>query len=467
MSVTKKLILILIPVLVLMIGLVGILFLLPSNSDSVYVAQIAQAKKLAESGDYQNAIVYFQNAINEDSSQEEPYLELAKVYFNLNDLTNAGLTEKAEFNEKTSDAFATYNYAKYTKDCTVKNETIVSDKYTVEYQQYNAVFEYVNSLETPVLDPSTGKPYAYARPTSIRLNKLSDFIIGADAGVTSDQIKEIGAESISIEDNTKTLGTYVLTFEYKGMRVSVGCDKDGTVRGDSVYNNIVPKAAEPGYTKTEFSGRIYNSRDNSIVSNVLLTFRKGKNNQSGEVLTTEQAPAGVFSIELDPGEYTVEFSSEGYETQFYDLYIAEGDASFKVDIHLNPKRGKGIRFEVEWAETQYDTFIHMKGYGADGKWYEYNYGMDNEYMGDGERGERNGVKYETATIFDDKGTYEFHVHGKISKQDVINAKTVVKIYEDGSSVPTVVSVPDTFSGSYWIVCKVKNGRITDINGVTG
>ena len=192
MSVTKKLILVLIPVLVLMIGLAGILFLLPSNSDSVYVAQIAQAKKLAESGDYQNAIVYFQNAINEDSSQEEPYLELAKVYFNLNDLTNAinilreglsttnsvqiskeleyyeqmennsaanelerlGLTEKAEFNEKTSDAFATYNYAKYTKDCTVKNETIVSDKYTVEYQQYNAVFEYVNSLETPVLDPA-------------------------------------------------------------------------------------------------------------------------------------------------------------------------------------------------------------------------------------------------------------------------------------------------------------------------
>ena len=89
MSVTKKLILILIPVLVLMIGLVGILFLLPSNSDSVYVAQIAQAKKLVESGDYQNAIVFFQNAINEDSSQEEPYIELAKVYFNLNDLSNA------------------------------------------------------------------------------------------------------------------------------------------------------------------------------------------------------------------------------------------------------------------------------------------------------------------------------------------------------------------------------------------
>ena len=184
-------------------------------------------------------------------------------------------------------------------------------------------------------------------------------------------------------------------------------------------------------------------------------------------MTTEKAPAGIFSIELDPGEYTVEFSSEGYETQYYDLYIAEGDASFGVDIHLNPKRGKGIRFEVEWAETQYDTFIHMKGYGADGKWYEYNYGKDNEYMGDGERGERNGVKYETATIFDDKGSYEFHVHGKISKQDVINAKTVVKIYEDESSAPTVVSVPDTFSGSYWIVCKVKNGRITDINGVTG
>ena len=76
--------LVLIPGLVILIGLLGVLLFLPGGNEQVYVQQITQARKMVESGDYQKAIVYFQNAIKEDKTKEEPYIELANIYFSLN-----------------------------------------------------------------------------------------------------------------------------------------------------------------------------------------------------------------------------------------------------------------------------------------------------------------------------------------------------------------------------------------------
>ena len=80
-SLSKKLLFIVIPALVVIMGLLGVLLFLPSGNDSVFVEQIAQARRLNESGDYQKAILYYQQAIEKDGTQEEPYIELAHIYF--------------------------------------------------------------------------------------------------------------------------------------------------------------------------------------------------------------------------------------------------------------------------------------------------------------------------------------------------------------------------------------------------
>ena len=68
-SLSKKLLLILIPVIILLIGCMGLLLFLPDGSSNVYVEQIKIARQLAENGDYQNAIVYYKNAIANDDTQ--------------------------------------------------------------------------------------------------------------------------------------------------------------------------------------------------------------------------------------------------------------------------------------------------------------------------------------------------------------------------------------------------------------
>ena len=42
---------------------------------------VDEARKLAETGDLQKAIVFYQQAIDSDETEEESYIELAKIYF--------------------------------------------------------------------------------------------------------------------------------------------------------------------------------------------------------------------------------------------------------------------------------------------------------------------------------------------------------------------------------------------------
>ena len=56
-SLSKKLLFIVIPALVIIMGLLGVLLFLPESGE-VFVEQIAEARRLSDSGDYQKAIGY-------------------------------------------------------------------------------------------------------------------------------------------------------------------------------------------------------------------------------------------------------------------------------------------------------------------------------------------------------------------------------------------------------------------------
>ena len=91
MSLSKKLLLVLIPSLVVLVGLLCVLLFLPSGgNNNVYLEKISSAKKMVEQGNYQDAIVFYENAIEEDEKQEEPYIGLADIYVtHLNDINSA------------------------------------------------------------------------------------------------------------------------------------------------------------------------------------------------------------------------------------------------------------------------------------------------------------------------------------------------------------------------------------------
>lgn len=509
-NLSKKLMLVLIPVLVLLIACLGLLVLLPgANSGNVYVEQITAARRLSENGDYQNAIIYYRNAIEEDATQEEPYLELAKIYFYLN-MREEGLsvlrdgiartsslkliellknyegqiensTENFEklntlgtvnFNSTYANIFSTYNFEKYSNDYTVKNEQKAYDLYTVIYEQYEAIFEYANSSNNVILDTSTGRPYAYARPTSIKLNKLSQFITGVESGVSVDQLKNCGASNIAVKVSNTSLAEYLVTFEYNGMKIILGCDENGIVTGDDAYNEITPKAGQVVIEKVISTGNVIDVTTGVKVTNITLKFREGKNNKNGEIVAEKTSVNGEYSVELDPGDYTVEVIADGYNTEFFDIYISDNESNIENTLSISPILSSNeIRFVLEWGATPRDLDSHLDGQCNTGNGYSISVDFRNKIAKYGDKtiaeldlDDTDGFGPETVTLYDTNGTYEYKIHRFSSDGDLALSGATVKIYTSNSSNPIIVTVPDDVDSEWWTVCTVKDGEIKNING---
>ena len=503
---TKKLVLILIPVLVLMIGLLCVLLFMPGGGE-VYVKQISQARKLVENGDYQKAIVFYQNAIEEDGTKEEPYIELANVYFRLNmrneaisilnegfkrtnsmaimdtlkqyedgadaqvsDMEPLPVSGTVTFNSTFADVFSSYNYEKYSSEFTVKDERNMPDVYSVSYVQYDAVFEYARNTENPVVDPQTGKPYPFARPTNIRVNKLSQLIPAVETGVTTDQLKEAGASAVSFDEKHKQL-----TFEYKGMNITLGCDENGTVKGDDAFNSIVPT---PGQGEVEekvtVKGHLIDATTGKPVSGAKLKFHKGKNQKNGEVAAEKETVDGSYSVELDPGDYTIEITADGYNKEYAELYVTDSGHQKEETISISPTLASNeIRFVLEWGATPVDLDSHLEGdcktepaKHINISWFNRRAAANGRKIAELDLDDRNGYGPETTTLYDTNGSYEYKVHRFSHDGSLAMSGATVKIYTANSSTPIVVSVPHDQDGEWWTVCKVVDGQIRDINGVT-
>lgn len=514
---SKKLLLIIVPILVAIIGLIGVLTYLllasPSTQD-MYFEKIQTAQRYMDSGDVDQAVLFYQEAIEADEKQPEPYLMLAKIYFEdkhdagkcLDILykgygilgteeiksaidyykamieetptlllpSEAGEDRKGSINVSLLDVLASYTYHDYNTHFTLQSENKNTRAYSATYAQMDAVFEYRNIDGQPqVFDEVKGVPYDNARPTSIKVNDLGALIIGVDGGVTKDDLAKFGAQEISFHKPDSEIENYYIVFTYKNCTLKVECDENGVISNTNGYNSIIPPVSD-ATQNTVLSGNIYNATDNSLVKNAVLNFRIGKNAETGAVYKKVDAVEGTYSVELEANDYTVEIVADGFITEYYEVYVPQG-ADLEQSFVISPNLGANqMRFVVEWTNTQYDLYIHIKGSPSSGGTVDYwesryqSTGDISNNLGGFDSGVQNGKRYTSATIMDYRGKYEFHVHAGydlFQKQDLLNAGAVLKIYKDNNSQPITVDVPDEFitAHDYWTVCSVQNGNITYID----
>ena len=511
----KKILLAIIPIVVVIVAAIGVLMFLllaPASSNDIYLEQVTMAQRHLDSGDVDQAIVCYQKAIEADEMKEEPYIALARVYYNKKyDSVNAlgtvkkgydkigsetlhqwvdyftllsgenvesettvpegSAEKKGVINSTYLDTFSTYTYQNYKDRCTMKSERTVNDAYIVSYTQYEAEFEYKNTADNTVLDKNSGKPLANVRPTAIRVDSLKTLISGIDQGVTADDLKANGVTDIQIVQPDGVMGSHHMVFTYQRCSFAVECDKNGTITNTNGANVITPPKSNVS-SQSVLNGYVVSAVDNTPVSNVKVNIRSGKNTKSGAPLKSVDAPNGMFTAELDEGDYTVEAIADGFISEFYDAYIPSGGAQVNLTFVMSPKlKENQMRFVVEWSNTQYDLYIHVRGTSSDRKavqYWEHAYSSTDyaNSVGGFETGEQNGKRFTAATIMDSKGDYEFHVHGgedQYQLQVIKNADVVVKVYKDNESAPTVINLPKNFHYNYWTVCSVHDGNIVLID----
>lgn len=510
----KKLLMILIPVAAVLLAAIGVLTYILAVTPSVenlYLEQIRYAERMLESGDTDSAILYYKNAIAQDETREEAYLALADIYYTeKNDLKMAldilfegygktgsvnlqnainryvqlsedgGLSDaeidtdrrNGIISESALSIFSSYTYQSYSSKYTMTSEHNYTDTYTVEYSQFDAEFEYKNSSEHPhIVDPQSGKPYPNSRPTAIRVKHLTALINGVEKGITTDDLRASGAHDILVNAPGNSFKTYYVSFVYANCKCYIECDENGVISNADGSNSIVPPAAAD-VSKATLAGRVLNADNNRPIENVTVNIRSGKGIKSGSPVTTIEAQSGEFSVELDPGDYTVETIAKGFITDYYDCSLGEAGETVSQQFVMSPELADNqIRFVVEWTNTQYDLYIHIKGNSSSNEYIQYwEYGSSSgnvsQNIGGFETGNRAGQRYTSATITDSRGDYEFHVHGgknQYNKSDLYQANVVVKIYKDNDSSPTVVSLPASIPLEYWQVCRVHDGEITMID----
>ncbi len=501
----RKLYIALIPVLVLLIGCMSLLVMVP-DSNGVYVEQIRTARQLCQNGDYQKAIVYYKEAIKHNDTSYQPYKELAQIYMvNMKDVSlamsvlNEGYRrtgapelheliavytdengtapngksdaeEMVAINSSSLEIFSTYTYEKYSQNCTVKNERTENGKYTVEFRQYNAVFEFENTAgKNNIVDIRTGKPFKQARPTLIKI--MDSNLIGTKftAGTTMVEIKDAGGHDIKINEVDSSKGTYRMTFTYRDCAISLNCNKNGVLSKNS-YISVVPKQGT-NTGSVIVRGEIVDVTSGTRVETASLVFREGKSNKFGDTYESYESTDGTYSVNLNPGDYTVEVDASGYNKEYYALYVtntgSDVEKNFSVSTSLNADE---IRFVLEWGSSPRDLDSHLEGKTA---------GKDKVNISFRNRSARNrngetiakldvddidGFGPETTTLSDTSGEYVYKIHRFSRYGSIASSGVTIKIYLGSSSTPIVIEAPDDVGSEWWTVCKVKNGKVVDING---
>lgn len=510
----KKLLLVIIPIVTLLICCIGLLcFVNTSDSaDTVYYQQIKIAEKYLANNDFENAIVHYNKAIELDKTNETAYIALAEIYNdNLGDLnkalevltigfenTTSGKIKKmiARYTDLLNDTdtepasdekgensdeiinvarltvFGNYDYSQYFNNYAVRSDNYTNGRYSVRYDNLDAEFTYYNSQNNNgIIDNSTLKPYDYSFPCEIVVDDLSNIISGVEIGVSINEIKKSPGVTKAVMKYNNTLKKNIVTFTCENCTIYIECDSNGIVKGIKSYNLIKPLQASAQSSKIKVAGKVISVTTAMNVNNVRLRFRSGKDARTGDIAEEYNSPDGNYTAELIQGDYTVEVFASGYTTEYFDLHV-NGASQIEHNFSISPILTSGeVRIVLEWGATPSDLDSHLIGTTANGKNIDVSY----HNMSEKENGnviakldvdDRNGFGPETITLSQTAGTFKYKVHRFSGSGTIATSNAVVKVYLPSQSQPVIINVPSNATSDWWDVFTIKNGQISDINGIT-
>lgn len=503
----KKLMLLTIPVIVLIICGLGALFIIDStSSEELYLTQIELAEKCLSENDLDNAIIYFEKAIDADKTQESPYMSLAEIYLEKNDLAKIidilqkgvdntkseklkkalayyidlqdintqaddGLTNNSSKTEKCNlqllNIFNTYSYEKYSQNYAIESEKYDNDKYVVRYQGLAASFFYFDTDSVKCMDSSTKKPNKGCSPNEIVLDDLSDFIPEENAP-DYDYVKALGAYNLN-KVFDKSINTYVLTFVINNCSITVACDENGVIDYSNGYNLIAPPALMTGSGEVKVSGAILDKSSKAVINNAEITIRSGVENKNGSILKQIIAKNGKYEVDLSPGDYTFEVSAATYTTQFTDITV-KGNEALEQNFELQKSEAAVVITVTPTESNTTGKYAELHcvivsnsgamGYVGHSEVYDNRelLSSDGQIVADyEEKGNSQIIR-----VYDVESYVDFHLHGSYVGNDYnINVKISGKGEKDFIAPTTVLRNPSPYH--YETAFVINDGEVKDIS----
>lgn len=501
----KNRIIIAVALIAIVVIIAGTVAALLHDGDS-YASKLESGYRYLEQGDFNNAILYFRQAIEMDESREDAYYGLYLTYMRAGQRENAVATlrvgvfkaqsaqlqellvqmeggstveepvigqdtpqQATEEEEKyispvlNTDILTIFGSANYGDYCMRYQNAATSfsgGQYTYRLDNLGATLYYFDTGSQRVIDSARNVPFSEFLPNEIRLDNVTG-LFGVSQ-LTFEKLKTIqGVSGAEKKGNT-------ITFTYGGCDVTIICDDDGMITS-TCDNKIVPtgKPVE-GDKKYVLSTTIVDATTNSPIMGASVKVFAGFSTFGDyEEGTTDSTGKVTVNIK-ESGIYTVEVSKNGYITEKFEVQIMSNLVQTQKTFHLSPVlSGDAIRFVLTWGASPSDLDCHLKGTAGDGSDVYVNFTNMSDTNSSGQKiaeldvDDTSSFGPETVTLYDTTGSFDFFIDDYTDSGTISSSGATVKIYV-GSTLYATVVIPAGIE-DLWHVCTVNNGDIMVTN----
>lgn len=230
-------------------------------------------------------------------------------------------------------------------------------------------------------------------------------------------------------------------------------------------------------------GDIINAVTGNEISDVTYNVRRNWNNTTGDILTSGTV-SKQYSLNLAPGNYTLQFLRDGFIDSEVNIAIVSEDEVYK-DVALSPVMLKDdglLRVVLTWGKNPADLDSHLIGptlegddkfhvYYSDEAYYAYDEDDNDVKVADLDLDDTESYGPETITLHhvNSSGTYSYYVHDFTNKGDspsteLSSSNAQVRIYQ-GKTLLKKFNVPTNQGGTLWHVFNydAKTGEIIPVN----
>ncbi len=228
-------------------------------------------------------------------------------------------------------------------------------------------------------------------------------------------------------------------------------------------------------------GNVINALTGMPLEDTTCYIRKGWNMTDGEALYELSLIAPSFSVELAPGNYTLQLVKDDFIDSFINVVVKSNEVTLK-DISVSPKQGVeiqsgGFRVVLTWGEYPLDLDSYLICRDTDGNMEYYTYYNDQSYYKNGnlianlDVDDRYSYGPETSTVYEitEGSVYSFWVHDYSNRNDynttaLSYSGAQVKLYS-GEVLLATFNIMENREGTLWRVFEYDSatGKFTYLN----
>lgn len=301
------------------------------------------------------------------------------------------------------------------------------------------------------------------------------------AFVTSDQSDDEGGFTLVLAP-----GSYVISLYKEGYQQFAYADVTVS-ESETKYLDLAMMVMHSS-NSAELDGSVINAITGSNVSGVTVKVRPGWNCQTGSLAqvfgedrdaVTVTNSSGHYSIDLEAGTYTVEFSKEGFVTGYVNAYCVEGACTSK-DGSITPVLGENeYRIVLTWGETPRDLDSHLSGpRNADGDRFHVYYSNrsatastedGNVTVAKLDHDDTSSYGPETITLIklSNDSVYHYAVHDftnrNSSESKALSMSGAKIVVYHGNGVIATFNVPINKVGTVWNVFDIQGNQLIPVN----